>query len=441
MSRDKEYIKSHLDQLSDDEQALLIELIDSKDSLPSKDQKDRIKKNVLSSISTKGPDTAERPRAKHKRSRIRLALAAVALIIILATSFSPAGRYILAEIKERLYFIPGTGEVVRDNQSGVYLLDKPIELTDKSGKLIIKSIIKQGESLLIEMAGDGDMPPKLVLQARDGSEYKSTNSWYASGDGWIGGSHYITPADMLDYRIILSGNIFAPVKLTRAQGVEDYEQLGPTEYKNGLGLTLVASRENGRVRLNPIEHPQAGRRVILYGYIDSEGGYNDNVIIKDSNGTSYPLTENKGPSRGANLSFEPNPDISEYHVKIPELLVQYDIREEVKIPIPEDGATVDLNKTLNINGFTLQILRAKRHGNRLKLFVDTDYDSKRAENINTLQLRLPYDSYSYSDHYNDNLVIDHFDLEIRPGDKKLTITFDGLINSLKGPWAFDITSK
>jgi hypothetical protein len=39
------------------------------------------------------------------------------------------------------------------------------------------------------------------------------------------------------------------------------------------------------------------------------------------------------------------------------------------------------------------------------------------------------------------LVIDHFDLEIRPGDKKLTITFDGLINSLKGPWAFDITSK
>jgi len=164
LSRDKEYIKSHLDQLSDDEQALLIELIDSKDSLPSKDQKDRIKKNVLSSISTKGPDTAERPRAKHKRSRIRLALAAVALIIILATSFSPAGRYILAEIKERLYFIPGTGEIVRDNQSGVYLLDKPIELTDKSGKLIIKSIIKQGESLLIEMAGDGYMPPKLVLQ-------------------------------------------------------------------------------------------------------------------------------------------------------------------------------------------------------------------------------------------------------------------------------------
>ncbi len=449
MDRAVRDIRNMMQGLSDEEILALLDSLESDDEKesPTELQRQRIKRNVLAHLPdkpTNSESSKDKSIGKGRRSlKVKiLVIAAAVVLLVLAGSFTPTGRQILAEIREKLYFIPGLGEVIENQGTEVYVLGEPIELGPEGSRVLITSIIKQGRSLQIGMSGDGYEAPVVTIEDKKGTVYESSHSWSGVGYGWTATYLYEIPDDLLEFSIVISGSRIAQAKLVRARGFEDYAELGPTVYKNGLGLTVIASRGDYSVRLNIIEHAKSGRKVKLYGYYDRDAKRHTYIRITDDKGIIYPLDEYQWPSANVSAySFTPDPDIDEYTVTIPQVQLSYKIDKKVTIPIPAEGKTVEIAKALDINGFELKLLKAERAGNTLRLYVDTGYSSKRAENISVLHLALPYGSYSYSYNYNENVTVDRYDLEIRPGDKKVTITFTELVTSLKGPWEFEISVK
>ncbi|HOB20816.1 MAG TPA: hypothetical protein PK830_10315 [Candidatus Atribacteria bacterium] len=457
MDRAEREIRDIMLGLSDEETLALLESLEpeaEKASLTEL-QRQRIKHNVLagidkSSVAAKRhtipcrPSSSEsltdmsRPTFKAKKPVI----AAAVILLVLAGAITPAGRQILAEIREKLYFIPGLGEVIENKGTEVYILSEPIELGTEGGRVLIASIVKQGRSLQIEMSGDGYEAPAVTIEDKKGTAYESSHSWSGVGYGWTATYLYEIPDDLLEFSIVIPGGRVAQARLTRARGFDDYAELGPTDYKNGLGLTVLASRADGKVRLNIVEHAKSGRKVKLYGYYDRDAKGHRDIRITDDKGNIYPLDEYQWPLANVSAySFTPDPDISEYTVAIPQVQLSYKIDKKVTVPIPAEGETIEIGKALDINGFELRLLKAEREGDTLRLYVDTGYSSKHAENISVLHLALPYRSYSYSYNYNEYITADRYDLEIRPEDKKVTITFTELVTTLKGPWKFEISVK
>lgn len=455
MDRAERDIKDIMQGLSDEKIIALLANLEpeAEKESPTGLQRQRIKQNVLAGIKENSKSTdmvsgmpMKAERRKRKIGRIpwtkKLIAAAAVVLLMLTASFTPAGRQILAEIREKLYFIPGIGQVIENKGTEIFVLSQPIELGSEGGRVLITSIIKQGKSLQIEMSGDGHEAPVVTLEDDKGTVYESGHSWSGVGHGWTGGYWYETPEDLLEFSVVVSGSTIAPVKLVKAKGFEDYAELGPTDNKNGLGLTLIASRADDKIRLNIIEHGKPDRKVKLYGYYDRDAKRHRDIRITDDKGNIYPLDDYKWPSANVSAySFTPDPDIDEYTVTIPQVQLSYKIDKKITVPIPAEGGTVEIGKILDINGFEFKIRKAERTGDMLQLHVGTDYSSDRAENINVLYLTLLYGSYSYSYNYNENITVDRYDLEIKPGDKKVTITFYELITSLQGPWKFNISLK
>ena len=452
MNKDEHDIFDVMQQLSDDDVIKFLEQIET-DIEPITDlQKRSIKMNVLKQISTQeGKKTGFKKRI----------IAACIFALILITGFTSTGQHILAEIGSKLYLIPGIGKVVEKEDIDIYVLEESVSFTENGQETIIKSIIKEGKSMEIRMEGNGVGAYGITLQGTDGVEYESGHSWRGLGHGWIAGySFYNIPEDLYEFSIMLSKDVVIPITLIKAQSYDVYEDMGPTDIVNGLGLTLRSSTAGGpsldgkssstgefssiddSIRLDLIEHAKPERKVALYGYEDKDSKRNIQILVSDDKGNQYPLSHAQGYSGTlSEFYFQPNADVQKYFIEVPEVQLSYPIDEKVTIPVPSEGE-IDIGRSIDMNGFTFDIVKAVREGETVWVYVDTHYDNTQPENINLLHLDLLTDDFGgYSWRYDENIAVDRYEFKINQTYKKVTIVFKEMLTALKGPWKFEIPTE
>jgi hypothetical protein len=439
MNRDEKAMYELMEGLTEEESIRLLESLHSNDTFLSESDRCRIKSNVITGI-----NNASRKDIKHVR---RILTAASVGVIIMLLGLTPFGKKAIADITSRLYFIPGIGSVVESTEQSFYILPEEITHSYKGSTIVIKSISKDSKSLIIRLEGSGyGAHIKPVIVDDKGNIYDINHGMSGIGKGWFGIYTFYNPPEHLNnFSILLSDEIKIPVNLKSATSFSDYSSLGPSDIKNGLGITLVPSKLENKVRIDLIEHAKKGRLISCYGYDWVPNGGVD-IVIKDQREKVYALEEAKHYyGTKSEFYFPLDSDAENFNVQIPHVTVKYNIEKKLILPVPKTGEVV-INKTVKVNSYDFNISKVVRQGETYKVYVNMDYSKDSAEN----PLLLHLDSYrsngrgneqliGYGWTFDENLVVNCYEFQVRPEDKEMIIQLKELYTSLKGPWNFDFS--
>jgi hypothetical protein len=442
MNREDKDIFDFMDSLSEEDSMKLLEGIDMDEEDLSEEQRNKIK----SSINKKLNISSRKKNSKFNRSFIAASIAA----LLIFTGFTPIGQKVFADIISKLYFIPGVGKVEENKGQELYVLQKPIKYIYHEGEVTVKAVIKDKKSLSIKLEGNNDNAAgdfmNLSIIEDNGERYTNSSSVVSRGGLWSGSYSFENiPEDMSSFKILIPDNSKISVLLTKAEGYSDYASIGPTDIKNGLGISLVPSKEEEKMKFNLVQHPLKSGQVEAYGQqIDLDNFGKLDLTLKDDLGRQYDLELPKGYSPPlSEFYFIPKDGVKNYTVEIPEVSLKYKISKNIKFPIPEKGV-LEVNKNFDINGFNLKVKKVERTNNNIKVYVDTNYDTIKAENLSELRIEAVNSerSMGYSWHINkDNRTIEYFEFNVKQDDRSLELKIVEFNTILKGPWKFQFLAN
>jgi hypothetical protein len=430
-SEERDIIRLFKDIL-DDEMVKLMEDMDFEEIEIDEAQKNRMKKNVMSRV-----------KAKPSRMKHGLIAAGIAGAILLSALSSP-GQRALAEIAKKLHFIPGAGRIVETEAHDIYILQKPIQYFAEETDITINSVTLDGY-LTIRASGTGNYQgSKISIVDERGKSYTNNMGSVGSGNGWSGWFSFDNiPENLTSFKIILPGNIEIPITLTKAESFDDYANMGPTDVKNEVGITLVTTKVDDKVKFDLIQHNLKDKEIYLYGKRSQDGHYHTNINVNYHKGNSIKV-EHPESYMGtlSEFYFIPSKDASKYTVEIPEVSLKYMVDNEIILPIPESEGEMYIDKSTNMHGFNLRFTRVVRTGNLVRVYVDTGYDKNAVENLSEARLDMPALSLEmYRAPLKENITVDFYELEVKPGQKELKLKFNEMYTVMKGPWSFELTGE
>jgi hypothetical protein len=424
-----------LDGISDDEKMKLLDLIDLEETNMEEERKNKIKNNVMHKVK----DGSLKSTKKVKRGLIA---AGIALCLILS-GFTPFGQKALAEVAKKLYFIPGIGKTVENKGHDIFILPTSIKASLTGNNVTISSITKDCTRMIIRLYSDYALGSKLTVEDEKGNLYVSSASSTGQGNNFLGMYDFSNmPEQLNSFKIVLSKDSKIPVVLKMAESYADYNSMGPTDVKNDIGITLVPRKLGDKIQFDLIQHQTQNRQVSLYGKDDTDGHSHINVLVKDYSGKSYALDYPK--SYAGTLSefeFTPDSSLEKYIVQIPEITLKYKVDNEITLPMPKEGET-QVGKVIEMHGFSFKITRIFREGIKVIVYVDTNFNENKPENLSFISLdmgAIPIDMYKWK--LNNHITTESYEFNINPGDRKLKIKFNEMYTILKGPWTFEINDK
>ena len=442
MNREDKDIFDFMNSLSEEDNMKLLEGMDMGEEDLNEEQRNKIKGNVIKKLRV----SSRKKNFKFNRSFIAASVAA----LLIFTGFTPTGQEVFAEIIEKLYFIPGVGRVQENKGQELYVLKKPVKYSYDGGQITVKTVIRDKNSLSIGMEGNKNIFvedfKKLAIIDENNQRFVSLGySIGSSTNIWNGSFGFKDiPEHMNSFKIILPDNSTVSIVLSKAEGFEDYSAMGPTDIKNDLGITLVPTKEDGKMKFNLIQHPSKDRQVEAYGQqIDLDNYGKLDITLKDDLGRQYELQLPKQYSTPmSEFYFMPINNTKNYTVEIPEVSLTYKISKNIKFSIPKEGE-LEVNKDFDINGFNLTVKKVERTNNGVRVYVDTNYDINKAENLSGLRVQAinSKESVSYGWQLNkDNRTVEYFDFEVKQNDNSLKIKITEFNTILKGPWKFQFSA-
>lgn len=363
-------------------------------------------------------------------------LAAVITLCLLVSAFTPFGRRTLADIIEKLYFIPGTGKAETAIEDDVYVLPKPIYYNTEKGSIVIQTATKQAGYVAIYLTGKFPVYSTNIKIEYNKKIYKYSKSVTGIGANNIGEFLFAVPDTADSFVLNINDQYRIPIELKKVEGFQDYEELGPTSVVNGFGLTLVPNRIDDKIQFHILEHQVNSAEVALYGSCDKEAHDNIHIEIEDNYENNYSveyLTQ-------SSFSFTPEDNATSFSVCIPEVMLKYNLDNKLELPMPKEGET-KVNIPINLHGFPITITKIIRKDKLVTLYTDTNYSTDANENITYFILDMDAMSIDYY-HYklNDKITTEAFEFYINPDKKKLVIHFKELYTTFKGPWSFEINN-
>lgn len=378
----------------------------------------------------------------NKRLWVKGVLAAGLAFFFLITALSPFGQKTLAEIIDRLYFIPGAGQASQNSGEDVYILKKPVNYQGDIGRITIHSITKRSDVVALYVTGDIFFDSNKISMKANGTEYISNNCFVGVGENNTAVYNFIIPDENENFTIDINHKYSIPVTLTKAESFEDYEDLGPTCIKEDFGLTLVPQKLDHKLQFDLIQHNTNNGEVWLYGSCDKEGKDTTKIKVYDNYGRPYPVDYPASHVGTQSVfTFTPLSDSVSYTVEIPEVTLKYNLDSKFTLPMPAQGET-QINQTIDLHGFKLMITKIIRKDNLVTIYVDTNYHSDSPDNICYFLVDMDKMSLDYY-HWimNDQVTTEGIEFYINPDKKKLNIYFKELYTVLKGPWNFKLSDN
>ncbi len=429
MNNEDKDIFELMDDIPYEEKLQLIDCINVDDTTIGNDQKERIKSGVMAKLKVN---------CIGSRNKIKFGIVAAGFILVLFfTGLTPFGQKVVADIAEKLFFIPGWGKAEVYEKDDIFILEQPIEYEEKARKVVVSSVTKIGNTMGITILGDG-WDSKLTIEDENGNMYTSNSSVRTSGFG----EYYFSdiPAGVNGFKILCSDYII-PITLKKAESYTDYTSMGPTDIKNNFGITLVPKKDGNKIWFDLIQHASKDRKVALYGKENKEGHSYINILVKDDKGKAYPVEHLDKLGTTSRFYFKTEGDAEKFTVNIPEITLEYKVDNELSIPMPKEGET-HINKEIVMHGFKLKITKILRVGNNVKVFVDTENDESKCENLSVVLLDMAEMSLGgYSWKFDDNITNLYYVFDINPKNPKLKMKFKEMNTIMKGPWTFEINSK
>lgn len=436
MNNEEKNIFEFMKTLSDEDRLELCEGLDLNEDETDEVRKDRVKNRIMREIKTEHVS---------RNIRVKRRLIAAAVILILICTIIPFGGKSFADIIKKLYFIPGFGKVEQSTEKdGPLALLQSVHYKFNQYEITIKAVIKEKNTLLIRVEGDNGNIEKYfghpTIEDKDGNKYTGAG-WHAYDDNSFIGEYYFKniPVNLVEFNIILDKNNKIPVTLKRARSYEDYAAMGPSDTENNLGITLIPYRDNDKIRFNLLQHPSHIWKVSSYQKATKDG-IKTEITVSDEKGKKYNV--NYGQYVGDTLSefyFAPGTGPYKYTVEISEILLKYnkEANKEITLPVLKEG-DIRINKQIDLNGFKLDILNVTRVGDKLGIFVNTNYNKNKKENLSDFTIA---DHYSFMKKFSDDGYIEYYELDdINPRDKQITLKITDMYTRLKGPWKFEIAS-
>ncbi|MDP4089118.1 MAG: hypothetical protein Q8930_07590 [Bacillota bacterium] len=435
MNKEDRDIFDLMDDIPYEKKLELLDYINLDETSADMEQRARIKNGVMNRIK-KNP--------VKKRNRVRRGIKAAGIIICLViTGISPFGQKAIADIYGKLFFIPGSPEAVEDKGKAMFILNEPVEFKNNGFDITVSSVTKDADGLTIVMDGnDSTNTGKLTIEDKKGNKYVCASYEVAGGGTWIG-SYYFNniPADVASFNILYSDKTVIPITLEKAESYADYASMGPTDEQNNVAITLVPRKVEDKIWFNLIQHPMQHREISIYGR-DTLGGTDPiDILVKDDNGKSYTLGHPENFGTTSRFCFKPDSSAERFTVTLPEITLKYKVDNEVTLPMPAEGET-QVNKTIEMHGFTMKITKIMRAGNKVTVYVDTGYDANKSENLGIVNLDMDAMSIdSVESNRNENVATDYFKFDINPWNRKLKIKFKDMTTIMKGPWTFEVSNR
>lgn len=404
----------------------------------------------------------------------KLTTVAAAIVVVISLFSSD---YVTAAIGKLLQYIPGLNITVEE-EGEKFILKKAVNITRENSyiKLISVIIDNKKQNIFVAIDGNNKMCKKVSVKFKNGEIYELPYASIGSGGNeWSGNYAWeaeynkvkkdafnYNPGD--DLKVILNDkeNLTFTVKLEKPGTFQSYDELGPTNNKNGLSITAIPTLNNSELKINLLTPNIPEGRIDEYALRPdySDNGYSymgllaEKMTLKDKNGNTV-----KG--RGLNSYAPPlsefyfdisNNTNKEFKLTIPYVKVKYDVKKDVKITLPNVGQKLEYeNNIVDLKGYKLKINSIEMpENNRVIINFDTNYDENTAESLLEIQpgvrhqlFKKPiYDGWGGSCRINDTNKIGPMNqLDIQLNKKNLhefTLYIESITTVKKGPWEFDI---
>lgn len=355
---------------------------------------DEIKVDELSQKRIKNKVMNKTKKKFNKKNKIIAStVAAVALII---AGVSPVGQDVIAEIKEKLFFIPGIG--ISKNSEDDKGLNSFVNFTIDGTEMLLKKVSNRNGELIIEIwfdnntAGDIELSNEKIKDAEEIRNKTEKLMKIKVDNGEIKKAVGIGLGISVDNRNYMRAIFDVDKNMKCFNLIVEDKDLGRVDISNKEDINLIDSNKKAEDKgflIGAELYEYNSKKYLSFwnkGDFDSSKDlriHYPEFKITDASGKEINY-ENSDTSRGVNEFVIEDDFLSPLKVEVSKLYIDYPLEKKIDIPIsiPKIGEIIELNKPIDISeiGEKVVLKTITRNGNNVELDFDINsYKNKDSE--------------------------------------------------------------
>lgn len=330
---------------------------------------------------------------KNRMKKRFTALAASLAFTFLALGFIGFDN-VGAAIKEALKYIPGLNVLVEKQDGDLLVLQDQVVVKNEDHYLTLKSAVQNGNSLHLtiesnlgletdtkiqenmekeeNLVSNSQLLQALNLTLRDsnGEVYTAESWWHSSGGTlWSHNASFVVNEESTTY-VLEAGGMKVDFTLAPSRGVDALEDLGPYAKDQGITVVGLLKKFEDRVRVDLVHGLEEGRLAsypleneTVFALFGSDFELESLHLLDKEGKKTYPLLPASYSNPFSEFNFDADP-AKDYSLVLPYMIVEYPEVKSKKITLstPQDGETINLNKSVSFGKFNVDLLDMTRTG-------------------------------------------------------------------------------
>lgn len=392
-----------------------------------------------------GFERARKERYSKKNKWLKSVMGIAAALTIVVASVSIVGfDKVEATIKQVLQYVPGYNLVIDKEEGEILALQEQVSYKRDDIFINIIASSKLGRHFNISIQSNYNMNNSLDINLKNKNGITiPPASWSKSSGGefWEGDYYFEVAGDDKDYSLTV-GEFEVPFSLEKTTEVGDFLQVG--NHANSKGINIVAIKKSIEDRLMiSLLHQSEEKTVYEYPFEEnlwgtdwgSRGDLEMNMYIIDKEGNkTYPNIPSSFGNLMSDFYFD-TMDKEGLKLVLPYVKIMYsDLKsEKLKVTKPKEGERIDINKTLLLGEFNIEVIDIRSKGEELIINLsskspkDEILEEVRVKGIGGYGTRL-------------NKETGYVELSINEEDvgKRFSIYFESPTSLLLGDWKIDL---
>lgn len=377
-------------------------------------------------------------------------VAVLAFIAITLFSISPIGREAIAAIKERFFFNPGLGLVNIENE--LYVLKEPIMMESENKEILIKGIVSNEEGISIqlwindesrqylskeEIVNFEDIKKFININTADGKELEITSSSTAGGSLTYFVSLWIESDNLIKDIGIQVYDSYKNVALDKVEDGGEFYNIGGNDTENNLfigGNKYVFEDKTYITLWSDEEYTNNG----MFHF----SVYDEDIKVSNLEGREYEV--NHSEYGGNSKEFVINEKIEEaINVLIEKNTLDYRLKSpiNIRLDIPKEGQTVEVNKEIYIQEIDEKILLKSITATEEGIEIDFDSGEFKKDNTYIVLLGQERGSWAQGSIADESITMGIYDDDLTIIEKitgKVNLKIKNIKLDKSGEWNFII---
>ena len=286
---------------------------------------------------------------KNEKSKVykKQIISAAVIALIVGTILTPFGKQVIAEIKDKLFFNPGTGLVTSEKEMTILKTPLKVEL-DK--EFLIKSVVSEKSGLNVQVFFESEGAENLKeinknIKIKIDGEFVEASSYSSASGGKLDfSSLYFETNKILNEVTLLVYDKEIKMNLEKPEFLYGYDEVGETSIDNDILLGINKYFFDNKTYLSIWTNEFYKNDSLSGMHVNPE-----DIIVKDQEGNEYKINSSDISGNGREFYIDGILD-KPLNIKISKISLDYDIRnpEITKVDIPKDNETLEVNKLINV---------------------------------------------------------------------------------------------